>query len=250
MNKKIKSDIQDFTEQHYRKILKVAKEHYKFIFYDSKTITKPHIILRHDIDASVHRALKIAKIENEYGIKSTFFLRIHSEFYNLFEKDITEKIYEIIKLKHKIGLHFEKEFYPKIKNQPELETTLLKEKKLLENVFNYKINAFAFHNPTFCNMLRFDQKRLGTMLNAYGKKIKADYRYCSDSDGYWRHDRIFDVIQSKKYDRLHILTHPEWWHTKPMTPKERIKRAIECRAKNQLNSYKNMLKNAGRHDVG
>jgi hypothetical protein len=31
------------------------------------------VIIRHDIDQSIEQALRIAKIENGYNIKSTFF---------------------------------------------------------------------------------------------------------------------------------------------------------------------------------
>ena len=49
----------------------------------------------------------LAKIENELGVKATYFLKLHSEFYNLFEKSIFEKVLKIIEFGHNIGLHFE-----------------------------------------------------------------------------------------------------------------------------------------------
>ena len=42
------------------------------------------IIWRHDIDMSVHRAYSLAKLERGLGVKSTFFILPHSEFYNFF----------------------------------------------------------------------------------------------------------------------------------------------------------------------
>ncbi len=52
---------------------------------------KRYLILRHDVDFSVDRALELAKIENNYGISSTYFFLLHSDFYNIFEKDSFNK---------------------------------------------------------------------------------------------------------------------------------------------------------------
>ncbi len=247
---KLRRDFEDFTEEHYRRILRTAKEGYEFAFLGDRVPKKPHIVLRHDVDFSVHRALKIAEIEGEYGVASTFFVRIHSEFYNLFERGIFEKIKKIAKLGHRIGLHFEGEFFTKIEGRKELEEKLLFEKDQIERPFKVKINAFSFHNPEAHNLLRFDQEKIGSMFNAYSDQLKRNYKYCSDSNGYWRHERIFDVVNERKYERLYILTHPEWWQEYPMSPKEKVNRAINSRAQSQLRAYRSLLESAGREDVG
>ena len=98
-------NFSDFTEKHYVTLIKLAKKKYLFEPFTTKT-DEPHVLWRHDIDSSVHRALKLAKIEKKLGVKSTYFLRLHSEWYNLFEKEVYDKINDIIKLGHYIGLHF------------------------------------------------------------------------------------------------------------------------------------------------
>ena len=103
-------NISDFTEKHYRYLIKTAKKNYLFEPFTTKT-KSPHILWRHDIDFSIHRASSLAKIENELGVKATYFLKLHSEFYNLFEKSIFEKVLKIIEFGHNIGLHFEHHFY-------------------------------------------------------------------------------------------------------------------------------------------
>ena len=85
------------------------------------------------------------------------------------------------------------------------------------------MDTFSFHNPEGGRLLGFDMDSVGEaenlMVNAYGRTIRRRYHYCSDSNGYWRHERLYDVVSNSKHERLHILTHPEWWLQRPMTPK-------------------------------
>lgn len=40
------------------------------------------MILRHDIDNSLSQALRLAEIEAEEGVKSTWFVLLRTDFYN------------------------------------------------------------------------------------------------------------------------------------------------------------------------
>ena len=59
------------------------------------------IIMRHDVDKKPYNALRIAKIENELGIESTFYFRTTKEVF------IPEIISEISNLGHEVGYHYE-----------------------------------------------------------------------------------------------------------------------------------------------
>ena len=65
-----KYNFSDFTESHYNLLLKTAKKNYTFESFGTKSV-KSHIILRHDVDLSVHRALALAKLEKKHNVKST-----------------------------------------------------------------------------------------------------------------------------------------------------------------------------------
>lgn len=242
-------DYSDFTETHYKKILDAAKRRFAFGFFDNIP-NKPHVLWRHDLDVSVHRALKLAEIEANQEVVATYFVRLHSEFYNLFERSIHDRVKNIALLGHQIGLHFEGEFYGKFADTASVEEKLIYEKLILENELEVKISAFSFHNPVGAGLLKFDSDRMGGMVNVYGRTIKNCYTYCSDSNGYWRHDRLWSLVSEGRHDRLHVLTHPEWWQERPMTPKERICRAVESRSQHQIESYLALLQSAGRRDVG
>jgi len=238
----------DFTERHYIQLLKMAKKYYSFELFTTKQ-KKPHVIWRHDVDMSIHRALKLAEIEARLGIKSTYFLLLHSEFYNIFEKDVYEKIKKILKLGHKIGLHFEFSFY-KIKNFKQLEKYLKFEKEILEKTFSTKIDVFSFHNPELGYLDSLSNNSIEGMKNCYGKFFKNNYFYCSDSNGYWRFERLFDILSEHEHDQLHILIHPEWWQKKSMSPKDRVNRCIDFRAKSTKKSYDDFIRKNKRKNIG
>lgn len=67
-------DIEDFTEKNYRSLIKKAKKKFKFLFYGDKSEVN-HVLWRHDVDFSMHRALKLAEIERKVlDIKNFIFL--------------------------------------------------------------------------------------------------------------------------------------------------------------------------------
>ena len=226
----------------------MQKKKYLFEPFTTKT-DEPHVLWRHDIDSSVHRALKLAKIEKKLGVKSTYFLRLHSEWYNLFEKEVYDKINDIIKLGHYIGLHFEYKFYPKYKLK--FKNKIKTEKKILEETFPTKINSISFHQPFINNKWTspLDDKILG-LVNTYGKKLQKKYFYCSDSNGYWRFRRLRDVLETGTDPCLQVLTHPAWWQDKSMLPMERIDRCIKGRGEAIRARYVNSLKRMGRRNIG
>lgn len=51
-------------------------------------------------------------------------------------------------------------------------------------------------------------------------------KYCSDSNGYWRYERMMNVIKESQSEHLHLLTHPEWWTEDVMSPWEKYKDAV------------------------
>ena len=53
------------------------------------------VILRHDIDYSLDKAVALAELERELGVSSTYFVLLTSEFYNLLSKDNLSKISKI-----------------------------------------------------------------------------------------------------------------------------------------------------------
>jgi hypothetical protein len=231
--------IDDFTEKHYREILDKASSIAPFIAYDEIDSNQKFILWRHDCDFSLNRALKLAEIENEYKIKSTFFLNPHCEGYNVYEKSQFDIINAIIDLGHNIGLHFDAGFY-EVLTEDNLEQKIYSEAKLLKELFSVDIKVFSFHNPTVKG-LSWTKPTYGGLINCYGTFFHNEVAYCSDSNGYWRHKRLYDFLDTTKCDKIQILTHAEWWQKKPMHARDRVFRSINDRAKNNLIIYDDFL---------
>lgn len=229
----------DFTRHNYRKLLSLAKQHYSFAGYDGIQDKTTFLLWRHDVDFSMHAAVKLALIEAEEGVSATYFLLLHSEFYNLLEASIVACVKEIQKLGHRIALHFDTGFYP-IDNEKDLTQYLTREKKILEDFFEQPISVFSFHNPSpfalTCKNWQYAQ-----MINTYAAYFQDEVGYCSDSNGYWRHRRLEDVLLEHKEPRLQVLTHPEWWTEAAMSPRDRVARCINGRAMRTGENYDALL---------
>ena len=233
----------DFTETNYANFLQKSLSNYDFIKYSEIDRSERFILLRHDVDFSLSRSLELAKIEYRNAISSTYFLDIHSKFYNVFELSQFEKINEIIELGHDIGLHFDASFYEIIKDA-DLIKFLKVEKDILSNLLNVNIDSFSFHNPV-SSTLDCEKEYYAGMRNCYSKKMKK-IKYCSDSNGYWRFDRLDDLITNGHHSSLQINLHPGWWQKHISSPPEKIFRTIFGRAEANLRSYDNGLQSFGR----
>lgn len=221
--------FEDFTEDNYRNLLRIAKEKFKFSFFDDCINNSQTVLWRHDLDHSVERALRIAEIEHEENVTSTFFIYLHSEFYSIFEKETINQIKKIISLGHQIGLHFYPYFYDQF-DLVSLEYNISFEKHILEYLLSISVPYLSFHSPQIDDV-RIDWKRnyFCEMVNVYSSLYSESYEYISDSNGYWRFKRLEDVLRNSNKD-LHVLTHPEWWVPGPISPRDRIQLCIDKRA--------------------
>ena len=237
----------DFTEDAYREMLRTAKRGYAFEPFGTGSQAR-HALWRHDVDISVHRALRLAQIEADEGVRATYFFLLRSEYYNLLEGPVLTRAREVLALGHWLGLHFDPSTFDP-HSPDELERGLVRERDFLADLLEHPIDAFSFHNPTI-HGFDFRMDEIAGMLNTYGRGIDERYTYVSDSNGYWRHNRLPDVLEAADEQRLHVLTHPEWWQAEPMSPKQRLARAIEGRAANSRRAWDDLLERWGRENVG
>lgn len=234
----------DFTMDGFRDLLRLAKARYEFRPFHASQPPGRFILWRHDVDFSLNAALRLARLEAEEGVRATYFLHIHSEYYNLLEARMTGIAREILSLGHVVGLHFDAEYHV-IRDKSDLENHLIFEKGILERVLSAPIDVFSFHNPVSLESVEQNLEIAG-LVNVYAAHFQKNVPYISDSNGYWRFKRLKDVLTAAEEPCLHVLTHPEWWQTNVMSPKERVWRCIDGRAEAAKASYLGSLAKAGR----
>lgn len=247
MNKENSNEyyFSDFTLDAYSELLSFSKENYNFCDYTNFNSHEDFLLWRHDLDFSIPRALKLAKIEKKFEITATYFIHLHNGSYNIFDKKITQMINEIAELGHKLGIHLDASYYD-IENENQLISCLEFESQILKRLFGETPAAFSFHEPSKKVLKNFTEFKYNDMVNTYSKFFQKEVTYCSDSNGIWRFVRLKDLLHSKKHTKLQILTHPVWWTETPLSPNDRIKTSFEFMHNLNLDDYRSGRKSRNR----
>ena len=201
-----------FTYNAYKQLITSLKDReYVFSDYLNYSQYEYAVILRHDIDMDIERALDLAKLEASLGVKSTYYVLISSDFYNAFSK---KNIYLLQKIKdcgHDIGLHFDEEKYEK--REINVPDAIEKELDILESFLggDSRVISVSMHRPSQQTLDSNYVIRSGNVINSYGAEFFKNFKYISDSRRNWRED-VLEIVNQKQYNRLHILTHPIWYY--------------------------------------
>jgi hypothetical protein len=213
--------IKKFSYNEYRKIILKYKKIIKD-FSKINKFTKTFCLIRHDIEFSIDRALRMAKIDNFLGIKSSFFVQVKSDCYNAFSDENIKKLKQIIKLKHYIGLHF---YVSNLKKKDSIvQVELKKQIKILELALGRKIDRLSIHRPPKWILSKKNsifKPYINTYSNLYFefKKNPTEIKYYADSNHRWNYGHPMDVNKFKKFQ---ILLHPDEWSQKGMSEKENL----------------------------
>lgn len=249
MNYREKYKFGDFTIEKYRTLLLSAKEN-EFLFaffYEPHTADSKQILWRHDVEFSPFKALRMAEIENEVLVKSTYFFQLHSEFYNVLEKEISGIVYQIKSYGHDIGLHFDSGYF-NVANEEDLEMFLRLDAQYFNAIFKTEVKAFSFHN-TNPYILSCEKERYADMINVYSRYFKERFAYCADSTGYWRYESLLDLIKNPKIKKLQVLTHDAMWSDEILSPRQRIFESIEEHSQRLKKLYDTGLAKLGAKNV-
>jgi hypothetical protein len=252
IEKKIRSEYDHsavFTWSQYKELLNKLKQdkftvlpinEMRSTFNSSKVI----VGLRHDVDFNPFKALEMAQIEKNYGIRATYYLLSTAEYYGHFNGSKMvrstgiEYLYkEIHKTGAEIGIHndlltiminykidpflYNKEemAYYKSLRIPIYGTAAHGSPIAKMTVPNYQI----FSDFAKSDSVAYQGKKypLGKhSLKEYGFKYEAYFidfnSYLSESRGKWNDPEGFNGIlkkldNSKPGDRIQILAHPDWW---------------------------------------
>lgn len=214
----------EFTTKAYIELLELLRHNgYNFCLYPESETVKKSVIIRHDVDFTIEKALEMARLEHDLAVKSTYFILLSTNFYNVFSKESFEKIKQLQSLGHEIGLHFDEKRYD-IKTIQDMQKHVEMEAEVLGKLINTDIKVVSMHRPSkrvLENDIQFHQ-----LINSYSPKYFKSMKYVSDSRMNWREDPV-ETIESGKYEKLHILTHPFWYSTKPETMEVKLMKFLK-----------------------
>ncbi len=207
-----------FSYNEFKNLINMVQQHLPIIDYkDVKDNTKKFCILRHDIEFSIDRAYKLAKIEKELGVVSTYTVQVRNNTYNALSEKNINLISKIRNLGHHIGLH---QNPPSSLKLDTLKDYIMRDITILEDSYGFEIDRFAFHRPKKEYLNCYVE--LENKINCYDRKFfhffdkrpeSLDILYLADSNHKWKYGYPLDFDFSK-INKLQLLTHPFSWSEK------------------------------------
>jgi len=244
----------DFTFSIYEKLLNSLNlKGYHFSTFEG-FVKNPNqhkmIVLRHDVDRKPLNALKMAKIENKFGVKSSYFFRVVD---HVWKEDI---IKEVANLGHEVAYHYE-----------DLTITKGDMQKAIQH-FEYWLNRIREFYPskTICMhgspiskwdnrslWKEYDYKKFGIIAEPYFDVDYNDIFYLTDTGRSWNNREIsvrdhvvsniiipinstnhmIQMLEEKRFpSKVMINTHPHRWSSN----------IIEWSSEYVLQNLKNQIK--------
>jgi len=209
-----------FSYNEYKNIIKLVESNLPIMdFANIDEKTDKYCVIRHDIEFSLDRAYKLAKIEQQLGISSTYTVQLRNNTYNALSDKNLILIHKIEQLGHKIGLHICPDL---LSSKSKIIEEIHKEINIFQNYCGFKIDRFAFHRPNLRPELLSWYLKIPELINCNGKNYfhyfttrpdKLNVTYLSDSNHQWKsgHPINLDFNKTKK---LQINTHPFSWTEK------------------------------------
>ena len=216
----------DFTYRDYKDMLVLIKTRgggYQFCSYNNYKNVENPCILRHDIDLELQKAVCFAELEAGMGIKSTYFVLVNTNFYNVFSAQSRKLLGRIKACGHEIGLHFDEMQYEICGNWELLCKKIGEEADMLSSILGSQVRVVSMHRPSK-GLLEEDLKIPG-LVNSYQHIFFREFKYFSDSRMHWQED-VVAGIDKEKNKKLHILTHPFWYGEEMGSLKSRLSEFI------------------------
>lgn len=178
----------DFTLDEYRALLATLEGQgyraHTFADYHAAggALASPHVLLRHDVDRLPGRALALARVEAEAGVRATYFFRTRPVSFH------PPTIRAVAALGHEIGYHYE--CLADTRGDVDAAWDLFRRE--LERFAPFgRVASIAMHgrplSPWDSRAMweRHDYRAAGVALEAYRDIDWAVYRYVTDTGRCW-----------------------------------------------------------------
>ncbi|MBM3509213.1 MAG: hypothetical protein FJX61_03615 [Alphaproteobacteria bacterium] len=212
------TDPAPFTYAHYRRLIAAARAAgYGFAplsaVAEAQHGAAPVCFLRHDCDNDLVAAARLARIESEAGVTSTFFVMLRSAMYNVLAPTNAALVREILARGHQLGLHFDESLHADVAPAGIAEL-VDRERAWLHDEFGQPIEVVSFHQPS---PRVLDGGLVLNCLNSYDRAAFAGVHYVSDSNLRFRDGDPIALFQGRRHRLIQLLLHPEWWSERALS---------------------------------
>ena len=209
-----------FSYNEYKYIISLIQKHLPIVGFDEviNNNLEEYCVIRHDVEYSIDRAYKLAQIENELNINSTYCIQVRNNIYNAISDKNIELVTQIKSLGHDIALHQDP---PAGLGDYSLKEYLLRDIETLERYFNFSIKTFSYHKPKQEYLQKYFT--VGDKINTNGNKFfhyfkgdgivkpeELDVTYLADSNHQWKWGDPKD-LDFTKVKKLQLNMHPYSW---------------------------------------
>jgi hypothetical protein len=222
----------DFTLDKYRALCKAAADSQYAVLGVKSYLTMPNlppkfIILRHDVDRKPDKAVRMAEIEREYGLKSSYYFKYNRK---VFQPNLIKKVADA---GHEIGYHYET--LDKARGDYEKAIQIFQEElKSFREIC--EVDTICMHGNSLTRWVnrdlwqRYDFRDFGLIGEGYLSVPLDKMLYLSDTGRTWsgKHkvkdhvnknntihikstSDLIDVIKAGEADHICIVAHPNRW---------------------------------------
>ena len=224
--------MKDFTTKIYKQLLEslinnnyISQAMQEYV----KSSGKKVVIMRHDVDRKPQNALRMAKLENELGVKATYYFRTIRQTFK------PEIIKEIAGLGNEIAYHYEclaetNGDYEKALKNFEINLTKLRELYPIKNISMHGRPTSKWDSRLLWQ--KYNYKKHGILSEPYFDINYNEVLYITDAGRAWNNENInrrdkvdskfnfsfnhteeiISAINEKKLpNKIMINIHPEHW---------------------------------------
>ncbi|MGH2443119.1 MAG: hypothetical protein ACRDFX_08150 [Chloroflexota bacterium] len=201
------------SAQHYQELLSSALQGgyqvQSLAAYHRKP-SSPALIVRHDVDVSLVLAARMARLEQELGVTTTYFVRVHAARYNPFSRENYQCLMWLHNAGFDIGLHHEVGVFPL--RPPEAPSShLRRELMVLEGILGKPVRSVALHLPkrAAATMETSDLLANNILYEAGDLLFNRGATFVSDSNGFLKPGCPCSLLGGSS--KIYATIHPVWW---------------------------------------
>jgi hypothetical protein len=162
----------------------------------------PGVILRRDVDLEIGPAWEMSRLEEQCGIRSSYFIMMTNFSYNPGTRVNRIMLRDMAGRGFDVGLHFDPLVYGDV-SEEDLAVRAREESAWLSCITGFPVTSVSIHNPSMHGLYPLFKG----FQNAYDPAIFSPETYWSESRMAPRKD-LWEFIQMAGRKTLQVLMHP------------------------------------------